>query len=507
MQTTAIPTINVSTPSQTKDASNIASTGTQSPTFQKVLNKEIQKENSGIKKAELAQQNKTSKENKATPASEPNPTTTTTTITSAPTSKSEKIDTKIEDETKQTESPTDILSYVQDLNQLFNGLAAAPTTSQVKLNGNAGSTELPASTTNTTTEVKSAGLASNENGGLLKDLRTLSTEDKNNKIDTTNKQLSDVQDFAHIANAVNAAASFKSGDNKLTDQSNSTDAVATTLISAGVPINTSDSIASTTPFALDPASSVAMHLANNDLNTANLNSKPTATDKTALDFNPTEKLIATTQAKEMNTINSPAAVFSLSKQETSSSGEVSNKELSIKDSVTNTPPQIAATTNAADLRTIAAAPVPSHIPQAIHSQEWNQALGNKIIWMAQDGIQTAQLDLNPPDLGPLQIVLNISNENIDARFVSSHMEVRTAVEAAMPKLKEMMENNGLSLSGFNVSSQGSPQEQFQQQQEARNRLNQLDGTRLDKNATTTAQEIIVNRPKLQSSLGQVDTFV
>jgi flagellar hook-length control protein FliK len=200
---------------------------------------------------------------------------------------------------------------------------------------------------------------------------------------------------------------------------------------------------------------------------------------------------------------------SFSSQVKEASSELTSKELSIKENsgAANNPVQISAATNAADLRPVSPTPMQSHIPQSVHSNEWNQALGNKIIWMAQDGIQTAKLDLNPPDLGPLQIVLNISNENIDARFVSSHMEVRTAVEAAMPKLKEMMENTGLSLSGFNVSSQSTPQEQSQQQQEARQRLSQLDGGRLDKNSNNIISDSTSTKPKTRLSLGQVDTFV
>lgn len=463
MQTTAIPTINVSTPSQTKDASTIASTGTQSPTFQKVLNKEIQKEaqkeTSGVKKTEQAQQNKSSKENKAPTA--PENSTSAQVISSTASSgisKSEKSDSKIDEENNKTELPSDLLSYVQDLNQLFNA-AATPVIAQPTLSGKRESTESSAS-----------GISSLDSDALT------SLQSSNQATLQANKaqaELVEVDSPANTINTENSGALFQ-----LTS-------------------DTKDTIPDST-FALSKDSTTN----NTDNFTATANSKDSADNNSAISSIETEA-----KAKIDGTNTSQVASFSLNKQETSSSAELSNKELSIKDGVTNALPQIAATTNTADLRNEAVAPVQSHITQAIRSLEWNQSLGNKIIWMAQDGIQTAQLDLNPPDLGPLQIVLNISNENIDARFVSSHMEVRTAVEAAMPKLKEMMENNGLSLSGFNVSSQGSPQEQFQQQQEARNRLNQLDGTRLDKNATTTAQEIIVNRPKLQSSLGQVDTFV
>ena len=47
---------------------------------------------------------------------------------------------------------------------------------------------------------------------------------------------------------------------------------------------------------------------------------------------------------------------------------------------------------------------------ALGTPAWGQALGEKIVWMANASQQTATLTLNPPNMGPLQIVLNVSNE-------------------------------------------------------------------------------------------------
>lgn len=98
------------------------------------------------------------------------------------------------------------------------------------------------------------------------------------------------------------------------------------------------------------------------------------------------------------------------------------------------------------------ASISDHIAPRVGSKAWDQAIGQKIVWMVAGGEQSAQLTLNPPDLGPVQVVLSISDNFVDASFVSSHLDVREAIEAAAPKLREMMDSAGISLSGFSVSA-------------------------------------------------------
>jgi flagellar hook-length control protein FliK len=89
---------------------------------------------------------------------------------------------------------------------------------------------------------------------------------------------------------------------------------------------------------------------------------------------------------------------------------------------------------------------------------WDHALGQKVVWMAAGAEQTASLTLNPPDLGPMQIVINVSNAQADASFTAAQPEVRQALEAAMPKLKEMLQEAGISLGQTSVNA-GSPNQQ------------------------------------------------
>ena len=89
---------------------------------------------------------------------------------------------------------------------------------------------------------------------------------------------------------------------------------------------------------------------------------------------------------------------------------------------------------------------------------WDKAIGQRVVWMISAEQQSASLTLNPPDLGPLQVVLNISSTQANASFYAAQPEVRQAIEAALPKLREMLGDAGIQLGQANVSA-GTPQQQ------------------------------------------------
>jgi flagellar hook-length control protein FliK len=90
----------------------------------------------------------------------------------------------------------------------------------------------------------------------------------------------------------------------------------------------------------------------------------------------------------------------------------------------------------------------------VGNNRWNEDLGQKITWMAGHGSQSAELQLNPPDLGPLHVVLNVSGDQATALFTSPHAAVREAVQQALPKLRDMLADNGIMLGNASVSDQG-----------------------------------------------------
>jgi flagellar hook-length control protein FliK len=95
----------------------------------------------------------------------------------------------------------------------------------------------------------------------------------------------------------------------------------------------------------------------------------------------------------------------------------------------------------------------------IGSAGWGDAVGQKVVWMASQQQQVAELHLNPPHLGPMEVRLTINNDQVTALFVSHQPVVREAIEAAMPRLREMFADNGMMLGNATVSSDSLPQQQ------------------------------------------------
>jgi flagellar hook-length control protein FliK len=100
--------------------------------------------------------------------------------------------------------------------------------------------------------------------------------------------------------------------------------------------------------------------------------------------------------------------------------------------------------NAASVAAAALAP-------PVGTSAWQDALSQKVVFLSNAHQQTAELTLNPPDLGPLQVVLQVAGNHAHALFVSQHPQVRDAVEAALPKLREAMASGGIGLGSTSVS--------------------------------------------------------
>lgn len=89
---------------------------------------------------------------------------------------------------------------------------------------------------------------------------------------------------------------------------------------------------------------------------------------------------------------------------------------------------------------------------------WTDDFNQSITWLATRQAQSAQIHLNPPNLGPLDVVLNVSDGQATALFTSPHAAVREVVEQALPRLREMLADSGITLGNATVSDQ-SPRDQ------------------------------------------------
>lgn len=94
----------------------------------------------------------------------------------------------------------------------------------------------------------------------------------------------------------------------------------------------------------------------------------------------------------------------------------------------------------------------------VRDQNWATDFNQKVVWLASSDKQVAQITLNPPEMGPIEISLNLNKDGASAMFVSQNAEVREAIETALPRLREMLAGAGIELGQANVSA-----ESFRQQ--------------------------------------------
>jgi len=101
------------------------------------------------------------------------------------------------------------------------------------------------------------------------------------------------------------------------------------------------------------------------------------------------------------------------------------------------------------------------------SAEWQQAFSQHVTLMTRNGQQSAELRLNPEDLGQVHISLKIDDNLAQMQFVSPHSHVRAALEAALPTLRTQLAESGIQLGQSDISSEsfaGQQQQQGQPQQ-------------------------------------------
>ncbi|MFT5594057.1 MAG: flagellar hook-length control protein FliK [Oceanicoccus sp.] len=91
--------------------------------------------------------------------------------------------------------------------------------------------------------------------------------------------------------------------------------------------------------------------------------------------------------------------------------------------------------------------------------QWNDQVAKRISIMASEGIQNARIQLDPPELGSLEVKIKVQNDQVSVAFGSNNQMVRDALEGQSPRLRELLEQQGINLADVNVSEQGRQQEQ------------------------------------------------
>lgn len=131
----------------------------------------------------------------------------------------------------------------------------------------------------------------------------------------------------------------------------------------------------------------------------------------------------------------------------------------------NTNPNLASSSTPSAISTPSmSATLPTYpITPSVGQSGWNEAINQRIVWMASQNIQSATLNINPEHLGPLQIQIQMdSNQQANVQFFSAQPEVRLALQNSIPMLSQMLEQTGIQLGQSDVSSNNFGPNQQQQ---------------------------------------------
>lgn len=96
-----------------------------------------------------------------------------------------------------------------------------------------------------------------------------------------------------------------------------------------------------------------------------------------------------------------------------------------------------------------APPPPVTVP--LHDPRWADQVAERVVWSARNELGEAEIHLHPPELGPLRVHLRLENGDVSVQFSAPHAQTREALEASLPKLRELFEQQGLALVQAQVS--------------------------------------------------------
>ena len=131
--------------------------------------------------------------------------------------------------------------------------------------------------------------------------------------------------------------------------------------------------------------------------------------------------------------------------------------------------------------------------------EWSKDLGNQIIWMNSKELSTAEIKMNPEHLGPISVRIDLTQDQASVEFTAQHAAVKEALEASIPKLREMLGTQQLNLTNVTISQsttsdQGQSQSPYQSFSRTPERQEQgTEGVATGLSEEAAANRIVVNK--------------
>lgn len=103
--------------------------------------------------------------------------------------------------------------------------------------------------------------------------------------------------------------------------------------------------------------------------------------------------------------------------------------------------------------------VQTAVPVPVGQPQWSQAVGEKVLWLAAQNVSSAEINLHPKDLGPMQVRVSVNQEQTTVSFTSHHAVVREVLDQNLNRLRDMFSEQGLNLVNVDVSDKSFSRQQ------------------------------------------------
>lgn len=94
-------------------------------------------------------------------------------------------------------------------------------------------------------------------------------------------------------------------------------------------------------------------------------------------------------------------------------------------------------------------------------KEWGGALGARLMTMVSNDIQQARIQLDPPELGSLEIKLHIHQDQASVQVSAQNGQVKEVLDGSAQRLRDALNAQGIELAEFSVSADAGQQQSQQ----------------------------------------------
>jgi flagellar hook-length control protein FliK len=99
-----------------------------------------------------------------------------------------------------------------------------------------------------------------------------------------------------------------------------------------------------------------------------------------------------------------------------------------------------------------AAPMPTlKVTAGVDTPEFGQGLADRVSWMVDNNLNGAKLQVNPPQLGPIEVRISVQGDHAQVWLASHSALTRDALESSSPKLREMLGAQGFAQVSVDIS--------------------------------------------------------